>query len=225
MGRPSLAEQRRVEICRALQSCVIRNGSYEMTSVKDIAQEAGMAAGMLHHYFESKDDILLVTAEMVLLELQNHLSDLLRIKDAAEREKMLEELLGDNEQNRFYIMLQAMALAMPTVKKLAQSIFENRAAAWQAGGDAGYPGRTAGIPRERPGKGQSRCGSDDLPAVQRADHPQGRTERRRAADDSGYPAGAFPIGLNYNRHALRGVLFCGVGKGFLAAGVAVWEDS
>ena len=39
MGRPSLAEQRRVEICRALQSCVIRNGSYEMTSVKDIAQE------------------------------------------------------------------------------------------------------------------------------------------------------------------------------------------
>ena len=62
-----------------------------------------MAAGMLHHYFESKDDILLVTAEMVLLELQNHLNDLLRIKDAAEREKMLEELLGDNEQNRFYI--------------------------------------------------------------------------------------------------------------------------
>lgn len=118
MGRPSLAEQRRVEICQALQSCVIRNGSYEMTSVKDIAQEAGMAAGMLHHYFESKDDILLVTAEMVLLELQNHLSDLLRIKDAAEREKMLEELLGDNEQNRFYIMLQAMALAMPAVNEL-----------------------------------------------------------------------------------------------------------
>ena len=118
MGRPSLAEQRRVEICRALQSCVIRNGSYEMTSVKDIAQEAGMAAGMLHHYFESKDDILLVTAEMVLLELQNHLNDLLRIKDAAEREKMLEELLGDNEQNRFYIMLQAMALAMPAVNEL-----------------------------------------------------------------------------------------------------------
>ena len=77
-----------------------------------------MAAGMLHHYFESKDDILLVTAEMVLLELQNHLNDLLRIKDAAEREKMLEELLGDNEQNRFYIMLQAMALAMPAVNEL-----------------------------------------------------------------------------------------------------------
>ena len=42
----------------------------------------------------------------------------LRIKDAAEREKMLEELLGDNEQNRFYIMLQAMALAMPAVNEL-----------------------------------------------------------------------------------------------------------
>ena len=31
---------------------------------------------------------------------------------------MLEELLGDNEQNRFYIMLQAMALAMPAVNEL-----------------------------------------------------------------------------------------------------------
>lgn len=216
MGRPSLAEQRRVEICRALQSCVIRNGSYEMTSVKDIAQEAGMAAGMLHHYFESKDDILLVTAEMVLLELQNHLNDLLRIKDAAEREKMLEELLGDNEQNRFYIMLQAMALAMPAVNELL----------------LGKQEEMRDILAER----LEFRGSDPEKAKADADrmtfllcsaltHPQGRTERRRAADDSGYPAGAFPIGLNYNRHALRGVLFCGVGKGFLAAGVAVREDS
>ena len=73
MGRPSLAEQRRVEICRALQSCVIRNGSYEMTSVKDIAQEAGMAAGMLHHYFESKDDILLVQAMALAMPAVNEL--------------------------------------------------------------------------------------------------------------------------------------------------------
>ncbi len=118
MGRPSLAEQRRMEICRALQSAVIRNGSYEMTSVKDIAQEAGMAAGMLHHYFESKDDILLVTAEMVLMDLQNRLDDLLHIRDTAERQEQLETLLNDNAQNRFYIMLQALALSMPAVNEL-----------------------------------------------------------------------------------------------------------
>lgn len=113
-----MAEQRRMEICRALQSAVIRNGSYEMTSVKDIAQEAGMAAGMLHHYFESKDDILLVTAEMVLMDLQNRLEDLLHTTDAAERQEQLEALLNDNSQNRFYIMLQALALSMPAVNEL-----------------------------------------------------------------------------------------------------------
>ena len=118
MGRPSLAEQRRVEICRALQNCVIRNGSYELTSVKDIAQEAGMAAGMIHHYFESKDDILLVTAEMLLLELQNRLDDLLRTKGAAERKVQLDALLNDSDQNRFFIMLQALGLAMPAVNEL-----------------------------------------------------------------------------------------------------------
>lgn len=118
MGRPSLAEQRRVEICRAFQSCVIRTGSYEMTSVKDIAQEAGMAAGMLHHYFESKDDILLVTAEMMLMELQNRLDDLLHTKEAAQRKKLLEQLLEDREQNRFFIMLQALGLAMPAVNEM-----------------------------------------------------------------------------------------------------------
>ena len=110
MGRPSLAEQRRVEICRALQNCVIRNGSYELTSVKDIAQEAGMAAGMIHHYFESKDDIM--------LELQNRLDDLLRTKGAAERKVQLDALLNDSDQNRFFIMLQALGLAMPAVNEL-----------------------------------------------------------------------------------------------------------
>ena len=118
MGRPSLAEQRRVEICRALQNCVIRNGSYELTSVKDIAQEAGMAAGMIHHYFESKDDILLVTAEMVLMDLQNQLDDVLHIRDAVKRQEQLVILLDDKSKNRFYIMLQALALSMPAVNEM-----------------------------------------------------------------------------------------------------------
>lgn len=44
MGRQSIAEQRRIQIGRALQACMLEKGSYESTSVKDIAQRADMAA-------------------------------------------------------------------------------------------------------------------------------------------------------------------------------------
>lgn len=118
MGRPSLAEQRRIEICRALQSCMVQKGSYEITSVKDIAQQAGMAAGMIHHYFVNKDEMLYTTADMVLLAVQNVLDELLHTKDAAGRVQKLHELLEDQEQNRFLLMIYSLSLSMPPIKEL-----------------------------------------------------------------------------------------------------------
>lgn len=118
MGRPALTEQRRIEICRALQSCMVERGSYEATSVKDIAQEGGMATGLIHHYFTSKDEILLTTADMVLLSVQNLLDDLLHTRNAARRLEKLHELLHDEAQSRFLLMLYSLSLSMPAIREL-----------------------------------------------------------------------------------------------------------
>jgi len=48
---------RRAQILAAAEKVVARNG-YTSTSMKDIAEEAGVAQALLHYYFESKDELL-----------------------------------------------------------------------------------------------------------------------------------------------------------------------
>ncbi|MFI5286210.1 MAG: TetR/AcrR family transcriptional regulator [Candidatus Dormibacteria bacterium] len=49
---------RRVQIVRAAAAVLGRQG-YAETSLKDVAREAGVAPGLLHYYFDSKEDLLL----------------------------------------------------------------------------------------------------------------------------------------------------------------------
>lgn len=118
MGRPSISEQRRIEIGRALQVCMIHNGSYESTSVKDIAQQAGLATGLIHHYFNSKDEILFLIADTALLEVSNNIDELLRIKDKEDRIEFLREKLSDLGQNKFILMLYTLSLSVPEIKEM-----------------------------------------------------------------------------------------------------------
>ena len=106
-----------MEIGRALQACVVRNGSYEATSVKDIAQEAGVATGLIHHYFTNKDEILFLMADSVLLELSNILEELLHARSREARRSLLHELLSDEKRSRFILMLYSLALSMPEIRQ------------------------------------------------------------------------------------------------------------
>src|ERR1700736_5658382 len=49
---------RRGQIVRAATTVLARQG-YTATSLKDVAREAGVAPGLLHYYFESKQELLL----------------------------------------------------------------------------------------------------------------------------------------------------------------------
>ncbi|WP_374354596.1 TetR/AcrR family transcriptional regulator [Chitinimonas sp.] len=63
MPRKPNTEARRGEIVRALQSVMAKHG-YEKATIQAIAKEAGLAPGLLHYHFSSKQEILvsLVTA-------------------------------------------------------------------------------------------------------------------------------------------------------------------
>jgi len=56
-AEPRVAVDRRAQILDAARAVLSRQG-YAETSMKDIAAEAGVAPGLLHYYFESKEDIL-----------------------------------------------------------------------------------------------------------------------------------------------------------------------
>ena len=57
-GRAAVSRRRRGEIIRAAVTVLGRAGCAD-TSMKEIAREAGVAPGLLHYYFESKDELLM----------------------------------------------------------------------------------------------------------------------------------------------------------------------
>jgi len=57
MARASNSEARRSEIVQALQAVMARQG-YEKATIQAIAAEAGLAPGLLHYHFKSKQEIL-----------------------------------------------------------------------------------------------------------------------------------------------------------------------
>lgn len=101
MARTLILGQRRIEIGHALQTCMIQKGSYESTSVKDIARQAGLTTSLVHYYFNSKDKILFFIADIALHEVSNQLDELLHLKNNEDRIVLLRETLFDQEQNKF----------------------------------------------------------------------------------------------------------------------------
>ncbi len=56
MGRPSLRAERRAEVARAFLRVLGARGQGGAT-IASVAAEAGIAQGLVHHYFESKQDL------------------------------------------------------------------------------------------------------------------------------------------------------------------------
>src|SRR5947209_20614329 len=55
-----MADTTRDRILEAAYRTLVRRGYHE-TSMKDIAEEAGVAPGLAHYYFESKEHLLVET--------------------------------------------------------------------------------------------------------------------------------------------------------------------
>jgi AcrR family transcriptional regulator len=58
MGRKPVRDKRRKQILEAVHACLLEK-SFHKTSIKDIAQKAGLNHGAVHYYFKNKEDLLL----------------------------------------------------------------------------------------------------------------------------------------------------------------------
>lgn len=64
MARTSNTEARRVEIAGALLTVIARHG-YDKATIQAIAKQAGLAPGLIHYHFRSKQEILVSLIEMM----------------------------------------------------------------------------------------------------------------------------------------------------------------
>jgi AcrR family transcriptional regulator len=65
----NVAEERRLQIIEAARRMILVNGYHRVTT-QDIAKEAKVSAGIPHHYFSSRDAILMATLEHVASDVR-----------------------------------------------------------------------------------------------------------------------------------------------------------
>jgi len=80
---PAAAETKRERLLRAAFNVIGERG-YESTTVARIGAAAGMAPGLVHYYFESKDDLLVAVADWCSHLFDGALADLPALDDGYE---------------------------------------------------------------------------------------------------------------------------------------------
>lgn len=72
MGRPSNRVKRRAEILGAFARVLAERG-YAKATVAAVAEEAGVAPGLIHHHFENKDELLTALLDQLIAGFRQRL--------------------------------------------------------------------------------------------------------------------------------------------------------
>jgi len=122
-----MPEETRDRIVQAAYEVLAREG-YDATSIKDIAAAAGVAAGLVHYYFKSKEDLVLAAIEAACLE-QIEASDLPPEQQARDAfAKSRRELSGGREFHRLLFDMFGVGMHNPAVAEtLRRFVSQDRA--------------------------------------------------------------------------------------------------
>jgi TetR/AcrR family transcriptional repressor of bet genes len=126
MARTSNSASRRAEIVRALQTVMARQG-YEKATIQAIAAEAGLAPGLLHYHFKSKQEILVSLVTTLADYAQQRFAQLAGAADdpAVRLRAYIEARLGLGpgaapEIVAAWVMIGAEAVRQPEVREAFQ---------------------------------------------------------------------------------------------------------
>ena len=98
MPKVVVAETRRQDVAQAVLRIVGRDG-LESASLRNVAQEAGLAIGSVRHYFANQTELMIFTMEELRRRIDNrirsHAEQLLDPDDGIDRRARTEELLAE----------------------------------------------------------------------------------------------------------------------------------
>lgn len=102
---PDLIKTRRAQVCRAAEDLFAQKG-YHKTSVRDIAQKAGISIGSLYDYIENKEDILRLLCSEFLSHLRNEVIKVLEGEEDVVRqlEGTVETMLRVVDRYQEYVL-------------------------------------------------------------------------------------------------------------------------
>ena len=128
MGRPSNTQQRKQEIVDALLRVMAVQG-YEKASIQVIAKEAGLAPGLIHYHFKTKQDILLALVTWIATAANERLEKLETVVDDPwlKLEAFINARLatGDTEMPEVvaaWVVIAGESLRQPEIKEIYQDL-------------------------------------------------------------------------------------------------------
>jgi AcrR family transcriptional regulator len=104
---PHLSTDTRAKILTSAFTVLSREG-YEKTSIKDIAEQAGVAQGLIHYYFKSKQLLVLAVLEFVCEKVEHGLEGEAGALEAFEHTKTM--IRESRDSNALYIELIGVSL-------------------------------------------------------------------------------------------------------------------
>ncbi|MBS1862204.1 MAG: TetR family transcriptional regulator [Actinobacteria bacterium] len=122
---------RREQICRAAATVIAREG-FAATTLRNVADEAGVSTGMLNHYFSNRQDLLTQTLVFVSERTQRRLTEVIESMPPGwpRVEALLDHSLADedlpNETWRVWINAYGEAVHLPKLRKT----IEERLLSW-----------------------------------------------------------------------------------------------
>ena len=132
MSRKPAREDRRIQIMEALHDCLIKK-PFHRTTIKDIADRAGVNHGLLHYYFENKEDILINYVEFTANKFDLIFDDLFseEFEDPQEEVEnfdakcqwILNQISFNQEYTRIYTEIWAIALYNEKLKEKLKEIY------------------------------------------------------------------------------------------------------
>ncbi len=129
MGRKSLAKERRENLLDAFERCIVKYG-LEGTTLKQVAEEAGMTRSIIRHYIGNRDDLVDALIERVITQ---YVAQLEAEYDAVPDDKLIEFMLDDmfgekparNQHDSIIIgVLMTAKERYPRAKKMLVAMFE-----------------------------------------------------------------------------------------------------
>jgi len=130
VGRPSVVNERREQIVWGLYECLART-DFSRVTVKDIANRAGVAPGLVHHYFASKDDIYVGLATSIRDRYETMFDDNLAQLPISETprhatlEFIVDQLILDTPLNRVFYNLVQRSLENEALREPIRALLDH----------------------------------------------------------------------------------------------------
>tara|TARA_R110001592_G_scaffold363175_1_gene680982 strand:- start:23885 stop:24484 length:600 start_codon:yes stop_codon:yes gene_type:complete len=132
MGRPSNTQQRKQEIVDALLRVMAVHG-YEKASIQVIAKEAGLAPGLIHYHFKTKQDILLALVNWIASAARERLQNLSNESDDPwlKLEVFINARLATGETEMpevvaAWVVIAGESLRQPEIKSIYQDLIDQQ---------------------------------------------------------------------------------------------------